>query len=144
MVEEEINTVCIPKQQHSDKDVKEAKRAKLTNWKATEAVDLVKDNRTETHFNAMGNNGKGRISWIIQPKVRLVIRGFEDTNDVQVDAPTVSKATMGMFCKTPNREGVGNKMYRLRKAAYELADAARNWYLSVKEVYLLHKLKYVP
>ena len=38
--------------------------------------------------------------------------------------------------KPPVEASTGTKIWRLRKAAYGLVDAARNWYLSVREVLL--------
>ena len=93
-----------------------------------------------------------------------MVRGFEESNEIQVDAPTASKAALrtvlaigankqwslehidikaaflqgrkierNVFVKPPDEAATGNKVWRLRKAAYGLVDAARNWYLSVKE-----------
>ena len=93
-VNEEVNTVCIPVQRHGQRCVKKTKKAELENWVATEAVDLV-DNRGQRLISTRWvmtekENSPGQF----RPKARLVIRGFEETNELQVDAPTASKATM--------------------------------------------------
>jgi len=71
--DEEVNVVIIPKERYNDPDVIEAKQAEIENWKKMEAVDVVDDN---------------------DQKVRLVIRWFEEDEEIQVDAPTAAKVTL--------------------------------------------------
>ena len=90
----EAFAVIIPKERHNDPDVVEAKKAELGNWIDLEAVDWVED------------KGQKLIStrWVIteneypdgeaKPKARLVIRGFEENEDIQADASTASKTAL--------------------------------------------------
>ena len=47
------------------------------------------------------------------------------------------KIERNVYVKPPEEAATDGKVWRLRKAAYGLVDAARNWYLSVKDT-LLH------
>ena len=100
----------------------------------------------------------------MKPKASLVIRGFEENEDIQADAPTASKTALrivlalaanydwsistidvkaaflqgrpinrDIYIKPPREVSIERKIWRLRKTAYGLVDAARNWFLSVKE-----------
>ena len=143
----------------------EAKHAELENWNATEAVDVVEDKGKKLIFTRWVITEKEFAPGQFKPKASLVVRGFEESNEEQVDAPTASKAALrivlaiaadkqwslehvdiksaflqgrkldrNVYLKPPEEAATGNKIWRLRKAAYGLVDAARNWYLSVKEV----------
>ena len=91
---QEANVVVIPVSRHHDQDVVEAKAKELQNWKDMEVVDVVDD------------RGQKQIStrWVIsekqypdgsrRPKARLVVRGFEEQEDLQKDAPTASKTSL--------------------------------------------------
>ena len=99
-----------------------------------------------------------------RPKARLVVRGFEEREDTQKDAPTASKTSLriafGFACDkgweietidvkaaflqsrcierdvyvTPPIEAkTNNQLWRLRKPVYGLIDAARSWFLSLKD-----------
>ena len=163
--DEEANVVFIPMHRHGEQEVIDAKNAELNNWKATEAVDEVEDNGQKLISTRWVITEKEIAPGKFKPKARLVVRGFEESNEIQVDAPTASKAALrtvlaigankqwslehidiksaflqgrkierNVFVKPPDEAATGNKVWRLRKAAYGLVDAARNWYLSVKEV----------
>ena len=99
---QEVNVVFIPPSRHGDQDVVDAKYSELENWRNMEVVDGVED------------RGQKRISarWVItekqypdgskRPKARLVVRGFEEREDIQKDAPTAAKTslriTFGLAC----------------------------------------------
>ena len=46
------------------------------------------------------------------------------------------KIERNVYVKPPEEAATDGKVWRLRKAAYGLVDAARNWYLSVKDTLL--------
>ena len=97
----------------------------------------------------------------VKPKARLVIRGFEENEDIKADAPTTSKTALrivlalaanydwsistvdaflqgqpinrDIYIKPPREVIIERKIWRLCKTAYGLVDTARNWFLSVKE-----------
>lgn len=171
-VEEEVNVVYVPVERHNEEDVINAKKAELANWEATEAVDAIEDKGQKLISTRWVITEKEVSPGQFKPKARLVIRGFEENNEDQVDAPTASKAATrtvlaiaankqwalehvdikaaflqgrkidrDVFVKPPVEAMTGTKVWRLRKAAYGLVDAARNWYLSVKEVLIKLRCK---
>jgi len=164
---QEANVVFIPVSRHGEPEVIAAKEAELENWKATEAVDTVDDTGQKLISTRWVVTEKEFAPGQFKPKARLVVRGFEETNEVQVDAPTASKAALrtvlaiaankqwglehvdvkaaflqgrkierNVYVKPPEEAATDGKVWRLRKAAYGLVDAARNWYLSVKGILL--------
>ena len=147
-----------------DPAVIEAKECEMENWQQFEVIDEVRDKGqrtistrwvlTEKKFS----DGKRGI------KARLVVRGFEEENEVQVDSPTASKSTVRLSLAIAANEGwniesidvrsaflQSNKIerevyveppkefkkegliWRLRKPAYGLNDAARAWYMALRE-----------
>ena len=93
----------------------------------------------------------------MKPKARLVIRGFEENEDIQADSPKASKTALrivlalaanydwaistvdvkatflqgrsinkNIYIKPPREVSIERKIWRLRKTAYGLVDAARN------------------
>ena len=92
---EDVNVTSIPYSEHNNLEVKQAKEKELENWKSfnvyTEVSDL----------------GQKTIStrWVVTKKdicnqecvkARLVVRGFEEENQIQSDSPTASKSTLRM------------------------------------------------
>ena len=86
--------VFIPANRHEEPEVVHAKNLELENWKKMEVVDCVED------------RGQRRIStrWVVtekqhpdgtrRPKTRLVVRGYEECENLQKDAPTASKTSL--------------------------------------------------
>ena len=161
--EHEAHVVVIPMSRHNDQEVMKAKTAELENWKTLQVVDVVED------------RGQRRIStrWVITEKVnsernivtkaRLVVRGFEEQEELQKDAPTASKTSLRIafgfamdndweietidiraaflqsqqierevYVTPPKEAQIDGKLWRLRKPVYGLIDAARCWFLSLR------------
>ena len=83
---EEVNMVLIPRERHQDEDCKSAKQVELKKLEDFEAFKVVED------------SGQFRISckWILwvkgdEVRARLCARGFEETDDIPSDSPTVDK-----------------------------------------------------
>ena len=91
---QEANIVFIPVSRHGEPEVIAAKEAELENWKATEAVDTVDDTGQKLISTRWVVTEKEIAPGQFKPKAKLVVRGFEETNEVQVDAPTASKAAL--------------------------------------------------
>ena len=133
-----------------------------------EAVDWVEDKCQKLKSTRWVITEKECPDGEVKPKARLVIRGFEENEDIQADAPTASKTASktalrivlalaasydwsistvdvkaaflqgrpvnrDIYIKPPREVSIERKMWRLREAAYGLVDAARIWFLSVKE-----------
>ena len=163
---EEVNAVMIPPNRHNEPEVLEAKNNELENWRIFEVMDEVKDLGQKTISTRWVISEKDNPDKSKNIKARLVIRGFEDDENLQVDSPTVSKATFRLGLALAANEGwvpetidikgaflqgrlIGREVYveppseikragfiwRLRKTAYGLCDAAREWHMSlVKEL----------
>ena len=66
----------------------------MENWNATEAVDVVEDKGQKLISTRWVITEKEFAPGQFKPKARLVVRGFEESNEEQVDAPTASKAAL--------------------------------------------------
>ena len=93
--DEEVNITYVPIGDHWRSDVVQAKQSEIENWKKFDVFTEVQD------------NGQKRIStrWVITEKMnendnhknikaRLVVRGFEEEEQVQSDSPTAAKSTL--------------------------------------------------
>ena len=163
---EEVNTVMIPSNRHSESIVIEAKNKELDNWRNFEVMDEVQDIGQKTISTRWVVSEKDNPDNSKNVKARLVIWGFEEDEQLQVDSPTVSKVTFRLGLAIAANEGwcpetidikgaflqgklIEREVYvepppevkklgliwRLRKTAYGLCDAAREWHISlVKEL----------
>ena len=162
--DEEANVVFIPKERHNEPAVIKAKQDEIDNWKRLEAIDVVDDKNQRVISTRWVITEKTYPDGLVKPKARLVVRGFEEEEEVQVDAPTAAKMTLrtvlaiatnkqwsvktidikaaflqgraierDVYLMPPEEANLEGKLWRLRKSAYGLADAARNWYISVRD-----------
>ena len=162
--DEEANVVFIPKERHNEPAVVKAKQDEVDNWKRLEAVDVVDDRNQRVISTRWVITEKTYPDGSVKPKARLVVRGFEEEGETQVDVPTAAKMTLrtvlaiaanrkwsvktidikaaflqgraierDIYLIPPDEANLQGKLWRLRKSAYGLADAARNWYLSVRD-----------
>jgi len=170
--DEEANVVFIPKERHNEPGVVKAKHDEIDNWKRLEAVDVVDDKNQRVISTRWVVTEKTYPDGSVKPKARLVVRGFEEEEEVQVDAPTAAKMTLrtvlaiaanrqwsvktidikaaflqgraierDIYLMPPDEAKLQGKLWRLRKSAYGLADAARNWYISVRDTLVKLKCK---
>lgn len=154
---ETVNVVMVPKTDHGNVEIKQAKNKELDIWKEMDAYEEVPD------------IGQSRIQamWVITRKgegykARLVVRGDQENCNVQGDSPTISKLAIRIFLSVAASEGfkISTKdvrsaflqgkylertvyveppsemknpflIWKLKKAVYGLGDAARSWYESV-------------
>ena len=89
----EAFAVIIPKERYNDPDAVETRKAELENssWIDLEAVDSVEDKGQRLISTRWVINEKEYPDGEVKPKARLAIRGFEENEDIQADAPTASK-----------------------------------------------------
>eukprot|EP00795_Rhopilema_esculentum_P002321 gene2321-biopygen11363 len=159
-VNEEIDLVTVSDTKSTLSDVLQAKHVELRKLKDFDVYDEVED------------VGQPCIStkWVITQKdggmkARLVARGFEETQYIESNSPTVAKTTMrillatatsngwtvkssditsaflqgkqiqrDVFIKPPPEAAQSNgALWKLKKTLYGLADAARQFFDSVKE-----------
>ena len=90
---EEANMVIIPKIRHSEDIVKDAKLQELLNWKEFEVIDEIEDKGQKTISTRWVVTEKD-VDGKKAAKARLVVRGFEEDEELSVDAPTAAKATL--------------------------------------------------
>ena len=169
---EEVNTVIIPPERHNDLDVIQAKEVELSNWFEMEAVDVIEDKGQKLITTRWVITQKELDGGIMIAKARLVIRGFEEEEEHQADAPTAAKLTLrivlaiaanedwnietidikaaflqgrpidrDVFVLPPEEARREGFIWRLRKTAYGLIDAARSWFMSVRDELLKAKCK---
>ena len=147
--------VLIPRDKHDEADclkAKEAELQKLIDFDVYTEVDDEGQPCISTTWVLTGKEG--------QIKARLVAPGFGESETVERDSPTVAKSTTrllmttamsrgwsiksaflqgkeiqrNVFIKPPieAKRGPG-KVWKLRKTLYELVDAARQFYESVRD-----------
>ena len=169
---EEVNTVIIPPERYNDPDVFQAKESELRNWFEMEAVDVIEDKGQKLITTRWVISQKELEGGISIAKARLVIRGFEEEEQHQADAPTAAKLTLrivltiaanedwnietidikaaflqgrpidrDVFVLPPEEAREEGFIWRLRKTAYGLIDAARSWFMSVKDELLKAECK---
>ena len=86
--EEEVAIVYISKQRQLDSEVIEAKRRELNNWKNFEVIDEIEDNSQKCISTRWVIVESKYQDGSIGVKAKLVVRGFEEEESYQVDAPT--------------------------------------------------------
>ena len=110
-IEEDVNMVLIPRDKHDEADCLKAKEAELQ-----KLIDF--DVYTE-----VDDEGQPCISttWVLtdkegQIKARLVARGFEESETVERDSPTVAKSTMRLLITTAMSKGWSIKSSGIKSA----------------------------
>ena len=146
---------------HSNDDaVLQAKEKELTSWKSQEVYREV-ENTGQTVMSLRWVVTPKIINGQPSVKARLVARGFEELQDFRTDSPTCSKEGLriallmlvsqswslhsldvktaflqgesinrDLFVKPPKEAGT-DKLWKLQKTVYGLADASRSWYLKL-------------
>ena len=155
----------------NDDGVLQAKERELNSWKSQEVYKEV-DNTGQTVMSLRWVITPKVINGQPSVKARLVARGFEELQDFRTDSPTCSKEGLriallllvsqswslhsldvktaflqgesinrDLYVKPPKEAGT-NKLWKLQKTVYGLADASRSWYLKLRSE--LIKLKGKP
>ena len=144
-------------------DHKRAKLQELANWKSQQ-VYVEEEDRGRRCLSVRWVLTPKMIDSVVSTKARLCARGFEENQDFRTDSPTCSRIGIrfaltvissfswrlnSIDVKTaflqgkemertvylrPPKEAETNKVWRLKKCVYGLADASRYWYLRVKDV----------
>ena len=143
-------------------DHKRAKLQELANWKSQQVY--VEEDRGQRCLSVRWVLTPKMIDSVVSTKARLCACGFEENQDFRTDSPTCSRIGIrfaltvissfswrlnSIDVKTaflqgkemertvylrPPKEAETNKIWRLKKCVYGLADASRYWYLRVKDV----------
>ena len=161
---ENSNITNISKEDLGDERIIQAKEKELENWKNFEVYEEVEDKGQNTISTRWVITEKSQQNGSKGIKARLVVRGFEEEQEMQSDSPTAAKSTLRVFfavatnqrwkCETidikaaflqgkeierevylkpPIEAEIPGYVWKLKKVAYGLDDAARNWFLSVEE-----------
>ncbi|VDI54554.1 Hypothetical predicted protein [Mytilus galloprovincialis] len=93
---DEVNAVVVPQSRHNENQVKHAKQLEMDNWKSFKVYDEIpysgqKLMSTRWVITEKEMNGERKV------KARLVVRGFEEENEVKSDSPTVHKESLRLF-----------------------------------------------
>ncbi|CAC5410126.1 unnamed protein product [Mytilus coruscus] len=93
---DEVNAVVVPQSRHNENQVKHAKQLEMDNWKSFNVYDEIlysgqKLMSTRWVITEKEMNGERKV------KARLVVRGFEEENEVKSDSPTVHKESVRLF-----------------------------------------------
>ena len=148
---------------HEEHEIMLAKQKELNNWKTEKVYVEIDNQCDQKPITTRWVLTKKLIDSKIQTKARLCARGFEEIQDFRTDSPCCSRVAIRLFMtilasknwtlnsidvKTaflqgkeiqrtviiqPPPEANTNKLWKLLKCVYGLADASRFWYLRVKE-----------
>ena len=91
---EEANVVFIPANHHGNPEVIKAKEKELANWSDFEVYKEVHDHGQQTLSTRWVVTEKTLPNGEKGVKARLVVRGFEEDQQVPSDSPTASKSTL--------------------------------------------------
>ena len=151
--------VFVPKEKLRDKEVIEARKKQIDDWKKFEAYEEVVDEGQERIKGGWIDVYK-EVDGKIGVKSRFVARGYMETEEIRSDSPTVSKTNIKvaaivaakndwklekkdyrsaflqgedldreLYMEPPPEEKKNNVVWRLKKAVYGLNDASRWWWM---------------
>ena len=144
--DEEVNITHIPIGEHWRPDVIQAKQKEIDNWKKFDVFTEVQD------------QGQKRIStrWVITEKInendknikaRLVVRGFEEEEQVQSDSPTAAKSTLRVVMALAANENWKIETIDIKAAFLQGSRVERDIYVTppkeMKEEGIIWKLNKV-
>ena len=143
-------------------EIMKAKEAEIQQWKDREAYEEVEDEGQKS-ISVRWVIKEKEVLGEKKVKARLVARGFEEDEDMDKDSPTCSKEGLravlmliehqewktrsmdisGAYLQgkrmqrdvylEPPKEYRNGNLWKLKKTVYGLKDAAREWYLSVRD-----------
>ena len=160
--EEEIEIyVSESEKNNSKEEINQAKVRELNSWKENKVYEEVEFSNQQCISGRWILKPK-IIDGIQSMKARYVLRGFEEDQDFRTDSPTCLRETLRLalalfptqrwrinsidfktaflqggpidrdiFVKPP-KEAKTQKLWKLKKTAYGLKDAPREWYLRLK------------
>ena len=142
-------------------EILEAKQRELDSWKENE-VYIEVENKNQHCVSGKWVVKPKIVEGKQSVKARYVLRGFEENSDFRTDSPTCMKESVRILlaiCATqkwtlhsidfktaflqgkainrdiyvkPPKEAQTTKLWKLRKTAYGLKDAPREWYIRLK------------
>ena len=126
--EESVNISTVPTGDHWKPEVVQAKEKEIDNWK------------TFNVFNEVPDRGQKTIStkWVITKKVnegeeivkaRLVVRGFEEDENIQSDSPTAAKSTLRLVTALASNEKWKLETIDIKAAFLQGKDVERDIYV---------------
>ena len=124
--EEEVNVIMIPKDKQNNQECIKAKADELQKLLDFDVYMEVDD------------KGQDCISttWVVtkngeQVKARLVVRGFEEVEEVEKDSPTVAKSTMRILMSVAVSKGWTVKGTDIKSAFLQGKKIKRNVYIKL-------------
>ena len=121
----EVNVVSIPQKMQMTKECMEAKQAELEKLKmfdTYEEVEFTDQNYISTRWVFFCRKGENI-------RARLVVRGFEDTSEVEKDSPTVIKSSMRIILTIAAQKKWIIKTTDIKSAFLQGKDIERDVYI---------------
>lgn len=124
---ESANVVTVPRTVQGSQECVDAKMSELEKLKRFNVYDIV--DQPPDKENCVSSR------WVLTYKgeeirARLVARGFEETHDIQVDAPTVSKSVLRMFLTIVASSGWDLKTTDIKSAFLQGKELERDVFLN--------------
>ncbi|MES9884880.1 MAG: reverse transcriptase domain-containing protein, partial [Sedimenticola sp.] len=129
---QDVNAVFIPSARHNEVEVREAKVAELRNWNSFsvyEEVQFTGQKLMSTRWVITEKNVNGNHS----VKARLVVRGFEEENEVKSDSPTIHKESMRLFLTISSTLKLSLHTIDVKAAFLQGNEVDREIYVKVPE-----------
>ena len=161
--DQNVLAIMMPKHEHKEEKLTEAKKVELEKWKKYDGYEEVHDENQERITTRWVITEKSNENRSKKVKARLIVKGFQEDNPWQTDSPTVSKEVLKVFLSVSANENwkikaiditnallqgkniqrifveppaelkKTNMIWKLKKSAYGLGDASRNWYFTIRQ-----------
>ena len=103
---QEVLVTEIPKKFHKSPEVIEAKEAEMSNFIRFEAFEEVEDEgQPRISSRWVVTNKEAHDGMKVRTKARLVVRGFQETEEHRSDSPTLSKESLKILMSIAANEG---------------------------------------
>ncbi|CAG2190172.1 unnamed protein product [Mytilus edulis] len=137
---DEVNAVVVPQSRHNENQVKHAKQLEMDNWKSFKVYDEIpysgqKLMSTRWVITEKEMNGERKV------KARLVVRGFEEENEVKSDSPTVHKESLRLFLAIASTSEFDIHSIDIKAAFLQVLQGNNIQTIKQLQIHVINKIK---